>query len=97
MFEEYAQEVNTESPTDDEMNAMYEEYERRPRTVECLYCQTKTTATEKELDKRGWYLHRDGATCQFCFDHSVGIALGRFQKAMDNYDEAVAEVIRLAA
>lgn len=88
-------------PTEDDMNAMYEEYERRVFNVQCVYCLVKSSGTQKELDRRGWYLGMrqkpNGPVyevCQFCIDHDCGIAIGRFQKAMENYDEAVE---RLAA
>lgn len=86
---------------DDEMNARYEEYEMRVFQVQCVYCLTRSEGTQKELDRRGWYLgmrqYPGGPVhevCQFCIDHDCGIAIGRFQKAMENYDEAVE---RLAA
>lgn len=87
------QEPNT-IPTEDDMNAMYEEYERREWPVVCKHCGLKATATQKALDAAGWSLTRTGEVCQSCIDFDAGIAIGRFQKAMENYDEAVE---RLAA
>lgn len=84
MFEEYAQEVST--PTDDDMNALYEEYERREWPVVCKHCGLKATATQKALDAAGWSLTRTGEICQSCIDFDAGIAIGRAQHLIEQIE-----------
>lgn len=79
MFEE----PNT-IPTEDDMNAMYEEYERREWPVVCKHCGLKATATQKALDAAGWHLGREGEVCQSCIQWDAAIAVGRAQKLNDS-------------
>lgn len=78
MFEE----PNT-IPTEDDMNAMYEAYERREWPVVCKHCGLKATATQKALDAAGWSLTRTGEVCQSCIDFDAGIAIGRAQHLIE--------------
>lgn len=84
-------------PTDDEMNAMYEEYERREFNVTCKHCGLKAMATQSALDKAGWSLTRKGEICQSCIQWDAAIALGRAQKLNDSLPPVTMSKRKLAA
>src|SRR5688572_21465839 len=74
-------------PTEDDMNAMYEQYECRSFDVICLHCGLKATATQSALNKAGWYLGREGEVCLRCMPFATGINIGRAQMLVEQIEK----------